>query len=391
MPPPLARRLPRLYVGRASLPEPAARGNTSAVEPDLLRGAPVVLDLMRRETPHGRRRHEVVEAPASICLCYDSRVKFDLGILATQPAPEIVRQVQLAEELGFETVWMTDTHLVCVELWVTLTACVLGTRRIKLGPGVTVPHSRHASVTASAILTLDELAPGRIVLGMGTGGSSAQTRGLRPEQVGRVGALEAMATDIRRLTRRESIRFESGTEGRIAWLEAPRDISLYLAGSGPRMLEAAGKLGDGVMMYVGPAPHILRAGHGCVGRGGAAKAGRGIDARDVVLWTPTSISRDAAQARDHVRGRVASALRHPLPVELPAEDQAAIQQLRASYDAFEHATAASRHRTLVPDRLVDLMALAGAPDEVRAQVVRVRSVKGIARTAILPQVPGEGF
>ncbi|HYS93462.1 MAG TPA: LLM class flavin-dependent oxidoreductase, partial [Candidatus Acidoferrales bacterium] len=102
-------------------------------------------------------------------------MKFDLGILATQPVAEIVRQVQLAEDLGFETVWMTDTHLVCRELWVTLTASVLGSRRIKLGPGVTVPHSRHASVTASAILTLEELAPGRIVLGMGTGGSSAQT------------------------------------------------------------------------------------------------------------------------------------------------------------------------------------------------------------------------
>src|SRR5262245_1006261 len=118
-------------------------------------------------------------------LCYDARVKFDLGILATQPVPEIVRQVQLAEALGFETVWMTDTHLVCRELWVTLTACALATTRIKLGPGVTVPHSRHASVTASAILTLEELAPGRIVLGMGTGGSSAQTMGLQLEQVGR--------------------------------------------------------------------------------------------------------------------------------------------------------------------------------------------------------------
>jgi alkanesulfonate monooxygenase SsuD/methylene tetrahydromethanopterin reductase-like flavin-dependent oxidoreductase (luciferase family) len=92
-----------------------------------------------------------------------------------------------------------------------------------------------------------------------------------------------------------------------------------------------------------------------------------------------------------VRGRVASALRHPLPVELPAEDQAAIKRLRASYDAFEHATADSRHRTLVPDRLVDLMALAGAPEEVRAQVERVASVQGIDRIAILPQVPGEGF
>jgi len=323
-------------------------------------------------------------------LCYDPCVKFDLGILATQPVPEIVRQVQLAESLGFETVWMTDTHLVCRELWVTLTACVLGTRRIKLGPGVTVPHSRHVSVTASAILTLEELAPGRVVLGMGTGGSSAQTMGLKLEQVGRARALEAMATDVRRLIRREPIRFESGTEGRVAWLERPRAIPLYLAGSGPRMLTTTGKLGDGVMMYVGTAPDILRAGLDCV-RTGAAASGRSLDDLAVVSWTPTSISRDPVQARDHVRGRVASALRHPLPVELPPEDQAAIARLRESYDAFQHATADSQHRALVPDRLVDLMALAGTPEEVREQVARVASVAGVDRIAILPQVPGQGF
>ena len=97
------------------------------------------------------------------------------------------------------------------------------------------------------------------------------------------------------------------------------------------------------------------------------------------------------QARDHVRGRVASALRHPLPVPLPPDDQAAIKRLRESYDAFQHATADSRHRTLVPDRLVDLMALAGTPEEVRAQVERVARVPGIDRIAILPQVPGQGF
>src|SRR5215470_8924261 len=198
--------------------------------------------------------------PSSLrALCYDPRVKFDLGILATQPVPEIVRQVQLAESLGFETVWMTDTHLVCRELWVTLTACALGTARIKLGPGVTVPHSRHVSVTASAILTLEELAPGRIVLGMGTGGSSAQTMGLKLEQVGRARALEAMATNIRRLIQRESMRFESGAEGKVAWLGGRRrerpiargsrcgvldpDFDLARPGPGARSRARPGRLG----------------------------------------------------------------------------------------------------------------------------------------------------
>src|SRR5215472_17819852 len=169
-------------------------------------------------------------------------MKFDIGILANQPVDTIVRQVQLAEALGYDTAWIADSHLVCRDLYVTLTACALGTTRIRLGPGVTVPHTRHVSVTASAILTLEELAPGRIVLGMGTGGSSAQTMGLKLEQVGRARTLEAMATNIRRLIQREPMRFESGAEGRVAWLGEPRPIPLYLAGSGPRMLATAGRL-----------------------------------------------------------------------------------------------------------------------------------------------------
>src|SRR3981081_2931529 len=112
-------------------------------------------------------------------------MKFDIGILASQPLPVIVRQVQLAENLGFDTAWITATHLVCRELWVTLTACATATSRIRLGPGITVPHTRHVSVTASAIATLHDLAPGRVVIGVGTGGSSAQTMGLSLAQVGK--------------------------------------------------------------------------------------------------------------------------------------------------------------------------------------------------------------
>jgi 5,10-methylenetetrahydromethanopterin reductase len=298
--------------------------------------------------------------------------------------------VQLAEALGFDTAWITDTHLICRELWVTLTACALATSRLRLGPGVTVPHTRHVSVTASAILSLAEIAPGRVVIGVGTGGSSAQTMGLTLTQVSRVATLDAMATALRRLVNRETIRFEAGTEGRIAWLDRPRQIPIYVAGSGPRMLAAAGRLGDGAIMYASTSPAILRAGLQHVAAGARA-GGRALRDLDVALWAPMSVSRDRALARDHVRGRVASALRHPLPVALPPEDQAAIRRLREEYDAFEHATAGSRHRTLVPDRLVDLMALVGTPEDLVEQIRRIQTVPEISRIIILPQVPGEGF
>jgi 5,10-methylenetetrahydromethanopterin reductase len=317
-------------------------------------------------------------------------VKFDVGILASQPLPVLVRQVQLAESLGFDTAWIADTHLVCRELWVTLAACAAGTSRIRLGPGIAVPHTRHISVTASAIATLHELAEGRVVIGIGTGGSAAETMGLSVGKVARIATLESMAHALRRLLGRESIRLDNGTDARLAWLERAPAIPLYLAGSGPRMLDAAGRLGDGAIMYSGVAPWLVEAALGCV-KAGARSAGRAPEDLDVAIWAPTSIAPDRALARDHVRGRVASALRHAFPVAWSPEDQKVIAQVRAAYASYQHASAASKHRLLVTDRFVDLMALAGRPEEVREQVRGIIGVGGVGRIILLPQVPGQAF
>src|SRR5205823_8614435 len=117
------------------------------------------------------------------------------------PLPVIVEHVRLAESLGYDTVWITDTHLIVRELWVTLTACALATSRVRLAPGITVPHTRHISVTASAAATLSEIAPGRIAIGIGTGGCAAQTMGLTLRETARTATLEHMAVSLRRLTR----------------------------------------------------------------------------------------------------------------------------------------------------------------------------------------------
>src|SRR5262249_33519495 len=78
-------------------------------------------------------------------------------------------------------------------------------------------------------------------------------------------------------------------------------------------------------------------------------------------------------------------------VELAAEDQGGVRGRRDAYDSYQHATVASRHRELVTDRFVDLIALAGTPDEVVTQVRRVMEVPAVRRIIILPQVPGTAF
>jgi len=177
--------------------------------------------------------------------------------------------------------------------------------------------------------------------------------GLSLAQVGRAETLARTAIALRALLAGGATRFDTGIEGRLAWLDAPRVIPIYLAGSGPRMLETAGRLGDGAIVYATVSPDVVRVAieHVAVG---ARAAGRDPAALDVALWAPMSIGRDRERARDHARGRVASACRHPLPVRLSDEDETAIRRVREAYDAYEHATPASRHRTLVTERLVDL-------------------------------------
>jgi 5,10-methylenetetrahydromethanopterin reductase len=156
------------------------------------------------------------------------------------------------------------------------------------------------------------------------------------------------------------------------------------------MLETAGRMGDGAIVYATVQPDVLDAALVHVARGAKA-GGRELADLDVALWAPMSIDRDGARARDHARGRVASACRHPLPVRLSPEDEAAVRRVRDAYDAYQHATAGSRHRTLVTDRLVDLMALAGTPDDVRVRVERLRSVRGLGRVIVFPQAPDGGL
>src|SRR5262249_52334123 len=175
-------------------------------------------------------------------------MKFDVGIVNNQPVPQIVAQAKLAEDLGFDTVWITDSHLICRELWVTLAAGAPGASRIRLGAGVTVPHTRHWSVAASATASLEELAPGRVLLGIGTGGSSAETMGLSVQRAARLATLDTMVTSIRRLLAGETAPLESGTNTRLAWLGGPRRGPGFVGGR-----RAAGAGGAGRRARRGPA------------------------------------------------------------------------------------------------------------------------------------------
>ena len=79
---------------------------------------------------------------------------------AFPPGPDVVAHAQLAEELGYERVWLYDSPALYPDVWVTLAQVAEHTERVEIGPAVLVPGLRHPLTQASAIATLDAIAPG---------------------------------------------------------------------------------------------------------------------------------------------------------------------------------------------------------------------------------------
>ena len=161
------------------------------------------------------------------------------------------REVQVAEAAGFTHAWFYDSQLIYSDVYATMALAAQNTSRIKLGTLVAIPTNRIAPVTASAIATINKLAPGRVILAMGTGYTGRNTMGLPQMPVNR---LKEYAQQVRGLLSGEDVLFKEGERER--WIRLVHadhgdfinikdPIQIYLAANGPRALQAVGELSDG--------------------------------------------------------------------------------------------------------------------------------------------------
>lgn len=104
-------------------------------------------------------------------------MKFGINI---SPSWDSWKTVKRAEELGFDHASFIDSQLINADVFVSMTAAAMKTDRIHLGTGVLIPSNRLAPVSASALASLNALAPGRIHMGVGTGFTGRRTMGLGP-------------------------------------------------------------------------------------------------------------------------------------------------------------------------------------------------------------------
>jgi len=161
--------------------------------------------------------------------------------------------IQLAEELGYHTAWCYDSPALYPDVWVTLALAAQRTSRIRLGPGVLVPSLRHVMTNAAAVATLEALAPGRIVVGIGAGATGRLAMGQRPNSWSDV---TSYAGALRALLRGETVEWD-GALITMAHPDgyAPRrplQTPVVLAAQGPKGRAAAEAVADGIFT-VGPA------------------------------------------------------------------------------------------------------------------------------------------
>jgi 5,10-methylenetetrahydromethanopterin reductase len=307
-------------------------------------------------------------------------MRFGIRIPPCGSLSEVARAARTAEAGGFDVVWTLDSPLLAGRLldpYLALAACAPATSRVGLGIAVTNPVSRHPVVTACAALSLDELTGGRVLLGIGSGDSAMRTLGLagadgRRAHAARRQAVREVVHLLRALTDGHAVR----VGGRDLRLPGPwRPIRVYVAATGPRMLELAGEIADGVMIQVGIHPPCVEWALGMIRRGAKA-AGRDFAQIEIVSSTMAAIGDDRRLALD--RARPLTAWFYAVAPGLLAMAGIAAERrtpLQAVYPDISHPVdhdqAMAEAKRYVADEAVEKFCLVGPPE---ACVARIREL-----------------
>ena len=275
------------------------------------------------------------------------------------PTGEAVALAQRAVEAGASSLWVAE-HLGYREAIATCMAFALKTPGAMLVPTAVSPYLWHPTPTAMAMATLDEVAPGRAAIAIGTGNPLfLQESGRAVEKP--VRAMREFADALRRLWTGESVHadgeFVKLAGARLAFTPSAA-IPIYIAAIGPDMLRLAGRIGDGVALSAGLSTESVRQSIALCAEG-AAKAGRDPAAIRRAGYVFFGASPDAKEAMDAVRQKLAFVMRNKFlganikASGIPVDQEAVI----AAIARRDIAGAAA----LVPDEAVEAFGIAGTP------------------------------
>ena len=303
----------------------------------------------------------------------NKRVRMGLYLQDSHPISEAVEFVRYAEDRGFESVWQAESRL-AREATVPMAVFLTHTDRIKVGAGVVNNWTRNPALLASTFSTLDDLAPGRVMLGIGAWwdplASQVGIDRTRPLRAIRetVEVVRALLANEEVTYQGEFVRFDRVVLDYVHQERRPKDVPIFIGATGMKMMELTGEIADGVLLNYLVAPTYNTRAMEALERG-AAKAGRSVDDLDRPQLVVTSTSEDRQAALDGARMLVTQYLgQQPHLMKASGVPAALLDEIGTvlSWPAtHQQVLEASK---LVSDDIVQMIAAAGTPEECRAKV-----------------------
>jgi alkanesulfonate monooxygenase SsuD/methylene tetrahydromethanopterin reductase-like flavin-dependent oxidoreductase (luciferase family) len=346
---------------------------------------------------------------SAACLIDEEEHRMRTGIVMTA-RPGVEDFAARAEELGFSSFWVYDTPMVNGDPFVSLALCAKATRRIKLGIGVTSPMLRSAPAAAAALASLNAIAPGRVICGIGTGNTARRTLGMLPAKMAE---LESFTRALQELTAGKQTEYSEGDRTRTIkflhvgpYVNTQDPVEFVVAAFGLKAAEIAGRRGAGLISFGLLAPEVW-AGFHDARHAAAQAAGQPGQAGSYVMTSLRVLGDGEDRYSDLVKdsmGHVAMALltfaadNPGFGASLEPGEAAAVQRLlerrgTTADDPGRHATLYRNYlgrigpgdRDLIVPSLVDKLGLVGTRAELLERLAGLKRA-GVGEIVIQPVV-----
>lgn len=313
-------------------------------------------------------------------------MKFGFGHVPAENYKSFVELVQLAEELGFDFAWVPDQTFYR-DPYVIMAALALSTSRINIGLGVTNPYTRHPAMAARAVGALNEMAPGRIHLGIGAGNRKELIHPLGLDGSHPGEKCREMAEIVKGLLSGKEIQHEGEhfrARGIVLNFDAGPEIPVYIAGRGALVLQAAGQSADGAII-----------GGLCTPKGidyalrhieyGASLSGRDMRRMEIVSWVTIQITDRREQVLENIRPVVAhivggAPLEVLKAVDLPME---IVDKIKGAYTREGSAEAAK----FITEEFIDAFTIIG---DSQSCINRIQALSDAGVTQLSMLMPPAG-
>jgi len=286
-----------------------------------------------------------------------------VGVDGMASASEVLKLAREAEALGFHSFWLSEGYHTRSAI-VTATVIATATSRIRIGLGIVSPHMKHAALLAMEAASLDEVARGRVILGIGKVLNALRKHGLK--EAGATKVVKEAIEVIRGflgggVVHYDGAIFKIPRPGSQLGLTRPTDLPIYVGATGPAMLRLAAQYADGVLFNYPCTPSFIKYAMPFLDEG-LRRAGRTLDNFEIAAYLLVSVDEDEKKALDVAKGFVAERLpsRHPVMLQYAGVSEEEVSGVKESVERVGLLKAASD----LDDELARKVTIAGTPDQV---------------------------